>query len=100
MTAHSLLFCPRCNATTAHARQAKYDSWGALSKQIERCVVCLTETNEGNGHEAPAADPPPVTQVLTDAEIGRAKFWRWRIEQGHVTEWPGDWWDTTPGVWS
>jgi len=96
MQAHSLLFCRNCNATTAHTRQAKYDHWGALSKQIERCVVCLSD---GNDHEAPAADPPPVTAALSDTEINRCLYQRHLIVTGGLTEWPGDWWDATPGVW-
>lgn len=102
MQAHSLLFCQKCLATTKHTRQAKYDSLGGLRGSVERCAVCLSDHAEGAtaAHEAPLADPPPVTAVLSDTEIKRAKFQRHLLGTGRLTEWPHDWWEMqTPGVW-
>ena len=96
MDAKSLLFCRNCNRTTAHVRQASYDHWGSLSKQVERCVVCLAVED---GHEAPAADPPPVTACLSDTEIARCLYQRHLIATGSLNEGPGEAWDATPGVW-
>lgn len=92
-------YCGKCGRLTPHVVAAKNDHWGTLSKAVERCQDCLSETTPGNGHEAPLADPPPVTEALTDTEIRRLQFVRHLIYRGALTEWPRDWWDATPGGW-
>lgn len=91
MQADSLLFCPKCNATTPHTQQAKYGHWGELSKNVERCTVCLAEAQS---HEAPAADSPLLEAPLTDMEICRCLFVRRLIARGVFSDYPHE-----PGVW-
>lgn len=91
MQAHSLLYCRRCNATTPHTMQAKYDHWGALSKSVERCAVCLTE---GGDHEIPA-DAPGEPCPLSALEVARTLFIRHLIRRGVFTDDMDQ-----PGVWT
>lgn len=99
MRSSTQLYCPKCVGVTFHASQGRYDHMGHLTGVTDTCLRCGNEAPTGDGHEAPAADPPPVTLALTDMEISRARFQRWRIEQGHVTEWPGYRRGDSPGVW-
>ena len=84
-------YCCKCGRLTPHVVAAKYDHWGALSKSVEKCSVCLAEDQR---HEAPAADPPPVTSALSDMEIARGKFIRRLIARGVFSDYPHE-----PGVW-
>ena len=99
MRSSMLLFCTKCESVTHHATQGRYDHWGHLSGTTDRCLRCGNEATVGGGHEAPAADPPPVTACLSEAEIARCLYQQHLVVTGGLTEWPGDWWDATPGVW-
>ena len=99
MRSSTLLFCPQCVSVTHHATQGRYDHWGHLSGTTDKCLRCGNEVTVGTGHEAPAADPPPVTACLSDTEIARCLYQRHRVETGSLNEGPGEAWDATPGVW-
>lgn len=94
MQANALLWCAKCGAFRHHVTRAKYGHWGERSKNVERCTVCLTEN--GN-HEVPATVDAP--NELSRLQIAWCRFHEHRVQTGTLTEWPGDWWDATPGVW-
>lgn len=95
MQANARLFCQKCQQFTAHVTQAKYDWSGALSKTVERCTHCLTETAPGNGHEIPADAPDLDPYPLTALEVSRTLFIRHLVKRGVFTD------ETeTPGVWA
>lgn len=99
----ALIFCAKCQITTTHTFQSRYDATGTFTGSVYRCKVCLSDHAEGEqgAHEAPAGDPPPAASVLTETEIKRAGFVRHLYRTGRLHEWPQDWWETAlrPGVW-
>lgn len=86
MQSGAVLWCQQCGARTHHVPVGRYDTWGHLTAVCDRCLRCGAETTpaQGDRHELPAADPPPVTAALTAMEIARCGFIRNLVARGMI----------------